>query len=103
MDEVHREVESLRAFSSEITSMVGKIHPCATTPQFGSLSDEPIDPVNWPSSIRFEASFPLTFADGTEWVINFSLFSRTHRDLVPAKLGSEVATLQWAKSHTTLP
>lgn len=103
MDIVHNEVEGLHALSSEIISTAAKIHPSGMTPQLGCFNDEPIDPVHWPSSIRFEASFPLTFVDGTEWVINFPLFSRTHRDLIPAKLGSEVATLHWAKTHTTLP
>src|SRR5271167_3499054 len=97
MDVVPSETEALRALSSEITSTAAKLHPSGTTPKLGSFNDLP------PSRVRFEESFPLTFDDGTEWVINFPLFSRTHPELVPIKIASEVATMKWAKSHTTLP
>ena len=98
MDPVHNELESLRALSSEITSTAAKLHPYDKTPRLGSLNDEPNDPVHLSSPFRFEASFPLTFDDGTQWVINFPLFSKTHPAYVPIKLSSEAATLSWVKA-----
>ena len=96
MDTVSREVESLRALSSAITSSVAKIHPNGKTPQLGSFDDELID-------FRLEGSFPLIFDDGTQWVIKFRLLSRTHPEIVPSSLAAEVAAIHWVKSHTTLP
>ena len=99
MNVVQREIEELRASSCAITSTATKVHPSGTTPRLDIFPDH----IDMKSSIRFQVSFLLTFDDGTEWVIKFPLFSRMHRELVPANVASEVATMTWAKSHTTLP
>jgi hypothetical protein len=96
MDAPDPEVQSLRALSSRITSTVAKIHPEGKTPQLGSFDEDSID-------FRRNDSFPLAFDDGTQWVIKFRLVSRTHPELVPFSLSAEVAAMNWAKSHTTLP
>src|SRR5439155_25988111 len=88
MDAAHSEIEALCALSSEITSTAAKLHPSGRAPHLGSLNNEPINHI----SIRYEASFPLTFDDGTEWVINFPLFSQTHPELVPPQVNSSTGS-----------
>jgi hypothetical protein len=101
--QVQSEIDALCAQSTNIIASVAKVHPSGSLPRLGHFDGTYFDPLYGTNSIRFEASFPLIFDDGTEWVINFPLFCMTGYALPQRKVQFEVSTLKWVKSHTTLP
>jgi hypothetical protein len=101
VEQIQGEIEALRALTPEILASVAKVHRSGSVPRLGPFDGTYYEPIYGPNTVRFEASFPVLFDDGTEWVINFPLLSRNghaHRTVE-----SEVATLKWVKANTTLP
>lgn len=101
IEEIKGEIEALRASTKEVLISVSQVHPSGSLPKLGPFDGCYYEPIYGPATVRFEVSFPVIFDDGTEWVINYPLLSRTAN---PGwKLDFEVATLKWVKTNTTLP
>jgi hypothetical protein len=103
MDPVIAEMEQLRGSVAEIAKSVANLHPSGLSPDLSMLQNGPIDPILISSTIRFEMSFPLLFPDGTQWVIKFPLYTTTGTGMMNRKVLSQVATMKWVKTYTTLP
>lgn len=97
--DLSREVNYLCSKSAKIATAIAKIHPSGLTPSVGPVLTR--DPTDY--SDGFKISFPLTFEDGTEWLITFPHTTTTYSFTVRRRIESEVATLKWLKQHTTLP
>src|SRR5271169_2998791 len=96
------ETEDIISLSTEIIESVKQVHPSHLTPRLSSFDNISESPGNAQTS-RYNALFPLSFDDGTEWVIKFPLFSSVSSALVSRKVESEVATTKWVKSNTSIP
>ena len=100
--DTENEIASIRALSEEIIETVARIHPSNLRPKLGSFP-----PSEVPDSQRgipgFNFSIPLNFDDGTEWVIRFPLKTRIAVALMNRKILSEVATIKWLKTNTSIP
>jgi len=100
--DAEHEIASIRALSVEIVDTVARIHPSNLKPKLGSFPPSEV-PDNQRALPGFNFSIPLTFDDGTEWVIRFPLKTRTVFALLKRKILSEVATIKWLKLNTSIP
>jgi len=100
--DIENEIASIRSLAEEIIETVARIHPSNLRPNLGSFP-----PSEVPDNLRVipgcNFSIPLTFDDGTEWVIRFPLKTRTAFALMNRKILSEIATIKWLKRNTSIP
>jgi len=98
---VTSEVNGLRALGPQIVSLISKLHPTGAVPVLGECEDLQADD-------RFklallDASFPLIFPDGSEWLMNIPLYNLTSKESISKKLHAEVSTMKWVRENTQIP
>jgi len=98
---VASEVNGLRALGPQIASSIAKLHPTGAVPEVGEC--EEIKAADRFSLALVDASFPVIFPDGTEWLINLPLYNLVSKHSISKKLDAEVSTMKWVRENTQIP